>query len=267
MLIKDMRILFLLSLTFSLALNIPSALSQTLILATDDTPGDPFIIGGGSTFHETAPGIEIEMYRAIAEKMGLTLELKRLPWKRALLMLEHGQIDGLFPSSFKPERARIGQYPMAQNSIDPSRRSRTNGYHLYKLKESDIAWDGNTFKNLNGQSLAAHQGWAIVSDLKDMKIEVVEIPAHSKAPDLLLYKRVAGFIALETVFDAYIKQHPLATGEIVKVFPPVKEKSYYLLFSKQLYQKHPELAERFWDEIRDFHNSATFAELVQRYID
>jgi polar amino acid transport system substrate-binding protein len=241
--------------------------SQTLTLATDDTPGDPFIIGGGSTFDETKPGIEIEMYRAIASKLGMTLELKRLPWNRALLMLEQGQVDGLFPASFKLERTLIGHYPMQHAIVDISRRSRTNGYHLYKLADSTLDWDGSTFLNLNEQNLAAHQGWSIVDDLQKMGVNVVEIPAHAKAPELLLNKRVGGFVALETVFDAYIKKHPEALKEIVKVFPPVREKNYYLLFSKQFYEKQTETAERFWDEIKAFQQSEPFSALVENYID
>lgn len=258
---------FLRSVAFCFALLACKAFGQTITLATDDTPGDPFIIGGGDSFKEVRPGIEIEMYRDIAQKLGVTLELKRLPWNRALVMLEHGDIDGLFPASFKLGRTLIGHYPKKHAVIDISKRSRTNGYHLYQKKDSKLSWNGKEFTNLNGKSLGAHQGWAIVDDLKAMKVDVVEIPAHSKAPELILYDRVAGFVAMETVFDSYLKQNPIAAREIVKVFPPVKEKNYYLLFSKQFYKKEADLAEQFWNEIKAYQQSEYFSELVKRYIE
>ena len=253
--------------TLFLAFFACTAYGKTLTLATDNTPGDPFIIGGGETFQKDLPGIEIEMYRDIAQKLGITLEFKRLPWNRALSMLESGDIDGLFPASFKLGRTLIGRYPMKHAVLDISKRSRTNGYHLYKKNTSTIHWDGAAFSNLNGQRLGAHQGWSIVDDLEGLGVEVAEIPAHSKAPELILNDRVAGFVALETVFDAYLKKDPITTKAIQKVFPPVKEKNYYLLFSNQFYAENPILAERFWVEIKAYQESDAFSAMVQQYIE
>ncbi len=37
-----------------------------LVLATDNTPGDPYIMGGGDDFNRARPGIEIEFYQLVA---------------------------------------------------------------------------------------------------------------------------------------------------------------------------------------------------------
>lgn len=47
------------------------ASAEPLIWVTDNTPGDPYIIGGGTNFSTDLPGIEIEIYRLVAKQLNL----------------------------------------------------------------------------------------------------------------------------------------------------------------------------------------------------
>ena len=238
----------------------------SLVWVTDDTPGGNYIIGGGTTFQEDKPGMEIELYRLAAEKLGIELQLKRMPWKMCLKQLEHDQVDGVFPASFKPERMEIGVYPMKDGKVDPTRRTRNNSYYLYKLKSSPAEWDGESFHDLSGM-VAAPGGWAIIEDLKKMNVSVKEVPIHANSPDLLLQNRVEGFICLETVFDGYLKRRPEKYKNIVKVKKPIWEKPYYLMLSRKFVRERPELAQKIWDTIYGIKQSDDFSAIVDKYLE
>lgn len=246
----------------------PGAFSAPLsvVWVTDDTPGGHWINGGGNDFDVKKPGIEIELYRMVAERLGFDLTLKRMPWNRCLQLIEHNKVDGIFPASFKKERMGIGVYPMAGDRVDASRKTRNNAYYLYKLASSVVSWDGNGFQGVSG-NIGVPIGWAIVEDLKPYNLPLKEVPIHQHTPDLLLQKRLDGFICLETVFDAYLKRRPDTSVQIVKVEPPIWEKPYYLMLSRQFVADHPDLSRKVWDTIMDIKSSDRFAEIVDRYVD
>jgi len=255
---------FMLAFSLIVLYSTPSfALEITLL--TDDTPGNPYIMGGGTDFDWEKPGLEIEIYRIVAEKLDLKIKYKRIPWKLCLQQIEHNKVDGIFPASFKTQRMKMGVYPTKNGQVDSSRKSRDNGYFLYKLSESSVAWDGKSFLNLDGK-IAAPLGCAVISDLKKTGASIKEVEIHPQSPDLLLYQRVSGFVCLETIFDAYLRKQPKEYVNIEKVFPPIWEKPYYLMLSHEFVKNNPELAERIWNTIAEVKQSKEFAEIANRYI-
>lgn len=249
-----------------LMVSVQEVSAKSLVWVTDNTPGGNYIVGGGSGFQAEKPGIEIELYEMVATHLGLDIQFRRLPWKMCLQQIEHNQVDGVFPASFKAKRMEIGVYPMAEGKPDPTRKTRNNAYYLYKLSASGLSWDGNTVTGLSG-NIAAPLGWAIVEDLKKMNLAVKEVPIHAASPDLLLQKRVQGFVCLETVFDGYIKRAPEKYKEIVKMTPVIWEKPYYLMLSKAFVNENPKLAQSIWDTIYTIKQSDEFTALVDKYLE
>ncbi len=240
--------------------------AQTLLLVTDNTPGGRYITGGGTTFDEERPGIEIELYRMVAEKLGLELIMKRLPWKLCLQQLEHNQVDGIFPASYQTERMKIGHYPEKDGVVDPNRKTRDNAYYLYTLQGSHLSWDGHEFSGLSG-TIGVPDGWAIVDYLTDKGVSIKEVPIHENSPDMLIQKRLQGIICLESVFDAYLKRKPDEYANIIKEKLPIWEKPYYLMLSRQFVKQHPDTAQNIWDAIRDIKKSEAFTSIVNTYTD
>lgn len=242
----------------------PGVFAQTIVIATDTTPGGDFIRGGGKTFDKDLPGIEIELYRKAAELLGFELEIRRLPWKLCLQKLEHNQVDGIFPASFKKSRMQIGRYPMADGGVDMSRKTRDNAYFLYTLDGSTLSWDGEAFSGQSGV-VGVPLGWAIVEDMKKKGVPLKEVAVHEGTPGLLVQKKLQGFICLETVFDAYLKNDPVAYSKIHKNYPPIWQKPYYLMLSHGFVQTNPEVSEKIWDKIRELKNSHYYEGLVMKY--
>ncbi len=242
------------------------ARAQNLVWITDDTPGGHYITGGGPAFDSEKPGIEIELYRMVAQKLNLEIEFKRLSWTRCLYLIEHNGVDGIFPASFKKDRMKIGVYPMKNNQVDASRKTRNNAYYLYQLKNGPIRWDGKIFTHDGPATIGVPEGWAIVEVVLKLYRAVREETVNRNTPNLLIHRRLAGFICLETVFDAYLDREPNAYADIVKVDPPVWEKPYYLMLSHNFVASNPKLSEQIWNAIRDIKKSRAYSAMVTRYV-
>lgn len=242
------------------------ASAQHLTWVTDDTPGDPYIIGGGNNFNKGLPGIEIEIYREVAKQLNLDITFKRMPWKRCLKLIEYNKVQGVFPASFKEKRMEIGVYPRKDGQVDTSRKTRNSTYYLYKIKHSSISFNGSAFENLNGM-IGAPLGWAIVDDLKKLQVEVKELPIHENSLNILMRKGIDGFVCLGTVFDAYIDRNPSKYKDIVKVSPPIWDKPYYLIQSHAFVEANTELTQKIWDTIRAIKESEAFSDIVNKYLE
>lgn len=244
------------------------AMSLTLLLATDDTPGNPWIMGGGDHFQKDLPGIEIELYRHMARQLGLKLKIVRIPWKRCLMELKVGRLDGVFPASFKPERLEIGVYPLKSGKIDPTRKSRDSAYHLYRLKMSPLTWRDDKLVNLElmpRTTIGVPLEWSIAEDLRRRSIDVLERPRPIELLEMLSRGGLAGVVCLSTVIDVYIDQAPHKFGQIEKVYPPVAEKTYFLMLSHQFTSAHPVIAEKIWDTIAELRTGDVFQSISNRY--
>ena len=248
----------------------PAGNSATkLLLATDDTPGNPWIMGGGSQFDPHLPGIEIELYRLVAARLDLELKMIRIPWKRCLADLKQGRVDGIFPASFKPERLALGAYPMRNGLVDSSRKSRDGAYYLYTHQSAPLRWNGQQFINLHlmaRKTIGVPLGWSIASDLHRLEIDLLEKARPADLLEILNKGGLAGVVCLDTVMDTYIAQTPHRFTEIVKTHPPVAEKAYYLMLSRPFVTRYPALSQNIWDTIAAIKAEDAFSNIVQRYL-
>lgn len=112
-----MRTFFLASI-FLLWLGPGSASAQliTFHLAYEDKDSADHTVSG--TAIPQNPGIMVEMIRLIETRVpNLRITFSRKPWARCLAELESGDVDAIFSSSFKPERMKIGVYPMKDERL------------------------------------------------------------------------------------------------------------------------------------------------------
>lgn len=83
-----------------------------IVLATNTAEDFPYLIGDSHHFHESAPGVAVELVQMVCEKLGLDLELRRFPWKRCLeIELKTGRADGVFFGSYKKDRENMASTP------------------------------------------------------------------------------------------------------------------------------------------------------------
>ena len=224
-----------------------------LRLVYSDVEAFPIQMGNGETVADP-PGVAIELIAEAARQLGLPVKFERLPNKRVFSELEAGIADGAFCFSYKEDRLKSGVYPLKDGKPDSSRRIITISYYLYKMKHSSLNWDGKNFSNLNGR-IGANSGYSIVDDLRKMGLPVEEAKTTEQNFVKLQLERIAGYATQDITADRIVESGQ--DGDIVKVIPPLTTKDYFLMFSHQFMEKHPDIAEQLWAKIGELRETFT----------
>ncbi len=227
-----------------------SAAPLEILIAYENREQPPYYMGNTSKILLPKPGVAVEMVMRLEKWVpNLRVSLSRHLWQRCKKELQNGRVDGIFNASFKPERLRIGAYPMENGKVDPSRRITTISYSLYKLRTSPVRYDGKNVINLKGV-IGAPRGYSIVGDLKKKGAIVEESDAtalgHFKN---LLSRRVRTLAMQDVTADALLKKRADQFKDVVKISPPLATKPYYLMLSHKFVNEHPVVAEKIWDAI------------------
>jgi len=98
-----------------------------------------------------------------------------------------------------------------------------------------------------------------------MNIDVDEVPTQRINLRNLVQGRVAGIAGLEFMNDFYLNTHPDEYKEIVKVYPPIAQKPYYLMLSHKFVKENPVLAEAIWDAIQKIRVSEEYFQIAKKY--
>mgnify|MGYP000238058945 CR=1 FL=1 len=247
----------------SFADSILSVPKQAVTLAYEVKSNPPYYLGK-RTIDWKKPGITLEVLKRLEKKLNIKIAFERFPWARGLTMVKDSRVDGIFHASFSKERLDIGAYPMNKGELDLSRQLMTQSYVLYKLKDSKLSWDGKNFEHLKG-SIGAVIKYSVVADLKEMNVNVEEVTTQRSNLRKLLLGRIEGVAGLEAMNDIIIKAYPDEFREVVKVFPPIKSKPFFLMLSHDFVKENTKLAEAIWDGIRDIRESSEYDEIAKKY--
>lgn len=227
-----------------------------LLLCAEDENSYPWLLRDGS-------GLNMLMVQRVGQRVGLAVKVELQPWKRCLQSLQENRVDGAFKASFKPERLKMGAYPMRGGQPDAARAMLDESYHLYRLKGSAVGWDGVQVSQLDGL-VGAQAGFSIVDVLKRLGLPT---DSSAKAPDALLamlQRGRLGAVALQTSQgDFELGRKPELAASIERVGPPLLSQPYYLLLSHALVRRDPGLAERIWDAVAAVRESAEYRAALQ----
>ena len=229
--------------------------AQNIKLCHDDADSRPWLIKDGK-------GLNIVLIEAAASKVKTNLEIVALPWKRCLSAIEDKSIDGAIAASYKDERAKFAVYPTSGDKPDENRRLHVEEYSLYRVKGSNVTWDGSKFSNLTG-SIGAQRGYSIIDNLKKWEAKVDEGGANPKDNmKKLLGGQVQG-VALTSEEGDQLSNSPDFSGKVEKVTPPLISKPYYVIFGKEFYSKNQTVIESIWSNIATIRESKDYKAKVQ----
>lgn len=227
----------------------------------------PLICGDGTEIDPDKPGLTIEVLRIASERAHIPITLSRTPWQRGLYLIQTGQADAIFASSFVEDRLRYGVYPMKNGHLDPSRKLFDQSYSLYVRAGSGVGWDGKTLTHLHAP-VGATKGYAVVPVLRAMGVPVEEDSSHVDDLRKLMSGRLDAYAELDNHIRPMLRAHSAEFSGIIELSPPVLTKAYYLMFSKIFYTRSPEPAERIWDAIAAVNASAAYQALLHgKYAD
>jgi polar amino acid transport system substrate-binding protein len=221
----------------------------------------PLICGNGTAIDETMPGLTIEMLHMASEQANVPIELSRTPWQRGLYLIETGEADAIFASSFVEARQRYGVYPFKDGRPDTRRKLFDQSYTLFIRGESEVGWDGETLVNVRAP-VGATPGYAVVPVLRALDVPVEEEPSHIANLRKLAAGRLDAYAELESQIRPILQSNTAEFGGIYELSPPVLTKPYYLMFSKMFYSRTPEIAERIWDAIGAVSESPAWQDLL-----
>jgi polar amino acid transport system substrate-binding protein len=246
----------------------PAAGAEPVRIVFDVQANPPLICGTGTAIDPDRPGLTIEMLRMASERAGIAIALSRTPWQRGLYLVETGQADAIFASSYVQERLRYGVYPLHNGSPDTRRKLFDQSYRLYVRSGSGIGWDGKTLTNLHAP-VGATTGYAVVPALRAMGVAVEEEPSHIANLRKLAAGRLDAYAELDNHVRPLLRNDPAAFGGIVELSPPLRTTAYYLMFSRIFYARAAEIAERIWDAIAVVNASAAYQDLLlgRKYAD
>ncbi len=222
----------------------------TVTFAFETRANPPRYLGEGTAINWDRPGLTLDLLKAVGKRLRINIGFRRLPWKRGLYLVETDEVDGIFHASYKPEREAIGVYPKTPDGqVDDARAIFFQSYALHVLRGSSVTWDGQTIDGLGGAAVGATAGYSIVGDLEKAGIRVETGKVQEVNLNKLVAGRIAAYAELENMAAAAIQRNPGAYGDVVKLEPPLQTKAYFLLLSKGLVARDPDLAEAIWDTI------------------
>ncbi len=225
-------------------------------------PNPPIVYGTGTAIDPDKPSLIVELLRMVSQRTGIPMDFQRFPWQRGLYMLEYGQADAIFASSFTSERLRFGVYPMKDGQPDSRRAIYHMAYHLFVLRGSNVRWNGQTMTGLHAP-VGATPAFAVVPELRAMGVPLDLEASPESNLRKLVSGRIDAYAEIEGLAGAAIKANPTEFRQVVKLLPPLRTQPYYLMFSKSFYEAHPDVAEKIWDSIAEVTATTEYQSLVK----
>ncbi|GEM_PF-1139167 len=253
---------------FSVVMMTPPSLAQprqNLLLVYEDKPNSNRFLGFGTAIPKENPGLTVELLRMTAQKLGINLKFQRMPWKRCEYMVQHGLAHGMFHASYNRERTQYALYPMKDGKPDPSRAVFTQSYHFYAAKQRHVEWDGLELRNHGAKPVGITLGYSVAKDLDELDIRYVEFADQETGLISLVEDRVGALAGLANMMDPAIKESSHRFQTVEKLFPPIRTKPYYVVFSHTLAKTDPTLPDRFWNTMKKMEGSAAFKKRIRFY--
>ncbi len=189
----------------------------------------------------------------IANKHNIDLILKPLPWKRALLLLEKGKIDGVINASYKNNRAIYAHYPMNDGKTDSSKRLNDgDSYYIYKNRDSSLVWDGKKFINPDG-AIGVMENYAVIEDLKKHNnITIKEFNENVEIIRSVVRKKLSAYAGSSLAVDNLLREYPILSQQILRESIPIRKKEYFVIFSKITFLKKQAEMEKIWNGLKPY---------------
>lgn len=229
---------------------------ESIRLCYDDADNFPWL-------HKNGRGLNNKLIELAAQHSGLKVVQVALPWKRCLNSISAGEVAGGFAASHTDEREAYAVYPRtADGKLDPSRRIKTDGYSLYRLKGTTAHWDGKQFVNLSGR-IGSQLGYASTAELRKFGATVYE---SNDSPETAMKRLLAGdleLLALMTFEGDGQLSNPEIARKVEKIASPFVEKPYFVIFNKEFQRANGKAVEMFWAGLANARESAEFKGLLR----
>jgi polar amino acid transport system substrate-binding protein len=242
---------FILTALFGTAL-LPAAQAQTTMTFVME-PYPPFVV----TDKGAAGGPLADVVRAVCAKLQIQCKFESLPWRRAFVMTEKGEVDGILLLVYTAEREKNFYFtePIVQSTYALFTRQATP---LTYASPKDLAGYTIAAYGPSGTSSAAEEVAKHVAGLR-MEIEV-DNQAVMRKLDAGRYPEPAAAVINRDV-GMYMMAQQKITG--IKVVADIKRVDYAIGLSRK--KVAPELAERFNQAVHELVKKGTVKSIADKY--
>lgn len=216
------------------------------------------------THNKDRPGWLIELFQEVQARTGVKFEYVFVPWDQALRLVRTGAAQAAFNSSYTPERAVYGVYPMRDGKPDPSRATVQYAYALYAHRDSGITWDGQRIGGLDGP-VAVEKSAAVLAQLKKLGAQTVELPNYEAILSMVSSRRVQALVGIDQIVDAMLTTSADRFADISKVDPPLQRRVGFLMFSKSFCASKGDVCEAVWNAIGEVRQTDAFKAMRASY--
>lgn len=200
-------------------------------------------------------GLDCELVREVLGGLGLRSEIQLLPWKRALLELERGALDGVIGISRGSlnEREEVLAFP-----DEPLAGSHS---HFYFRREQPFVFDG--LFTLKGRTVAVLAGYQYPPDFMAAAYFTREPSAtHEQSLRKLMAKRV-DLALVHAGVGEHLVQRENWTDSLAADPAAIAPGRLYVGFARQ--RGHALLAQRFSEALRRYKTRPGYRSLLARY--
>jgi polar amino acid transport system substrate-binding protein len=199
------------------------------------------------------------MILAAAKRLGITVEFKIVPWKRALHMVKHGTADAISYISKNPKRETFAIF-------DEKNILSYGSYVFFTLNEhtSSIQFDGQ-LKQLKPYRIGTVMGYNYSTKLN--KADYLTIDNQSKNETTLLKRLLNKHFHIglaDQEHMALLARESGVSKHITYLSPALSHIPHYIAFSRA--KDHFALAEKFGQAMHEFKQTAGYKNLLAKYV-
>lgn len=185
-------------------------------------------------------------------KMGLKAQFISKPWKRCIVLLEAGEVDGIFAAIWQPERDAWGAFPKHEGQPDSRYHLWQVDYKIYAHIESGLSWNGEHFNGV-ASGVSAPLGYVAEKRLRQQGVLSRSNYLPAEGLNLVAKNRLDGYV-LESSIGDYLIQHLGLQDQVRALGRPFFSAEWYLPLSHHWVKQYPDTSRQFWKilaEIRE----------------
>lgn len=209
--------------------------------------------------HGRIEGLNVDVLREAAARLGIAIEFRAMPWRRleSELARPQGTVDCAFAMSRTPAREQYLEF--GKVALQPTE------YALFVRRDDTLPAVGK-LDDLAGKVIGVRAGFrlpeAIAAGVAQGRWSIAEVPTDAANFQKLALRRIDAVLADGVVGQYTVKQ--LKLQGIVRVAPPLARFDTYIVFRKN--KGSPALAAAFDRAFRRMRQDGSFTRITSAYL-
>jgi len=203
-------------------------------------------------------GVNVDIIRVLCKRLNLSLEIKLVPWKRLLSLVEHGQVDAGMPLFKTPERLKYALYP--------STPLHKVAMQAYTHPHSDFTYT-RLPEDLYGKIVGIRRGYSISPKFDQAVaggyIVINEVDSINQLIGMTISDRVDVSIDKGSTINFYLKKEGVVLKHIGQVSQP---QAAFLAISKLSSKNVESLFRKVDATLQTMENEGVIEEITNRFI-